>query len=127
MQTEMLRDLRMRPRAAVVMPLPTELTTPPVTKMNFGMLSVGPGAGQNKWRHLRECRPPRILQGAQKADKQPGRGELIAGTVRSACRARGPAAAGAPCRRKSRPERERGLRSGCSDARPRARTVRRTA
>src|SRR5438067_3644663 len=74
MQTEMLRDLRMRPRAAVVMPLPTELTTPPVTKMNFGMLSVGPGAGQNKWRHLRECRPPRILQGAQKADKQPGRG-----------------------------------------------------
>src|SRR5438477_3938000 len=74
MQTEMLRDLRMRPRAAVVMPLPTELTTPPVTKMNFGMLSVRPGAGQNKWRHLRECRPPRILQGAQKADKQPGRG-----------------------------------------------------
>src|SRR5439155_15640665 len=70
MQTEMLRDLRMRPRAAVVMPLPTELTTPPVTKMNFGMLSVGPGAGQNKWRHLRECRPPRILQGAQKADKR---------------------------------------------------------
>ena len=39
----MLRDLRMRPRAAVVMPLPTELTTPPVTKMYFGMLSCGAG------------------------------------------------------------------------------------
>src|SRR5206468_13088163 len=70
MQTEMLRDLRMRPRAAVVMPLPTELTTPPVTKMNFGRVSVGPGAGQNEWRHLRECRPPTMLQGAQKADKR---------------------------------------------------------
>src|SRR5438309_11603412 len=90
MQTEMLRDLRMRPRAAVVMPLPTELTTPPVTKMNFGMLSVGPGAGQNKWRHLRECGPPRILQGGQKADKQTAPRSVIAGTVRLACGARGP-------------------------------------
>ena len=34
-----VRDLRMRPRAAVVMPLPTELTTPPVTKMYFGICS----------------------------------------------------------------------------------------
>src|SRR5438132_14325417 len=101
MQTEMLRDLRMRPRAAVVMPLPTELTRQPVTKMNFGMLSVGPGAGQNKWRHLRERRPPRILQGAQKADKRiASLGRVTAGTVRSACRVRAPAAAGVLCRRR---------------------------
>src|ERR1043165_7810688 len=39
METEMPRDLRILPRLAVVMPLPTELTTPPVTKMNFGMAS----------------------------------------------------------------------------------------
>src|SRR3990172_8381614 len=31
--TGMLRDLRILPMAAVVMPLPTELTTPPVTNM----------------------------------------------------------------------------------------------
>src|SRR4029078_3230036 len=37
METVMPRDLRILPRLAVVMPLPTELTTPPVTKMNFGM------------------------------------------------------------------------------------------
>ena len=37
METETLRLLRMRPRAAAVMPLPTELTTPPVTKMYFGI------------------------------------------------------------------------------------------
>src|SRR5438477_1233781 len=116
MQTEMLRDLRIRPRAAVVMPLPTELTTPPVTKMNFGMLSVGPGAGQNKWRHFRECRPPRILQGAQKADKQPGWGEPTAGTVRSVCRARATGAAAAPCRRKSRRATVRAPQNACSGA-----------
>src|SRR3972149_4916509 len=33
MTTEMLRDLRILPMAAVVMPLPTELTTPPVTNI----------------------------------------------------------------------------------------------
>src|SRR5688572_6257985 len=37
METEMPRDLRILPRLAVVIPLPTELTTPPVTKMNLGM------------------------------------------------------------------------------------------
>ena len=37
METLRPRDLRMRPMAAVAIPLPTELTTPPVTKMYFGI------------------------------------------------------------------------------------------
>src|SRR5919108_3169128 len=45
METVTFRLLRIRPRAAVVMPLPTELTTPPVTKMYFGM---GPFRG-GRW------------------------------------------------------------------------------
>src|SRR4029453_13035601 len=34
----MLRALRRRPMAAVVMPLPTELTTPPVMKMYLAVM-----------------------------------------------------------------------------------------
>src|SRR5574338_246575 len=70
METEMSRDLRMRPRAAVVMPLPTELTTPPVTKMYFGICSSrrwGPAITQR--RHFGECRPPAILAEAPGLDK----------------------------------------------------------
>src|SRR5690554_3382599 len=37
METVTPRDLRILPMLAVVIPLPTELTTPPVTKMNLGM------------------------------------------------------------------------------------------
>src|SRR5947208_5708055 len=38
MTTETLRALRRRPMAAVVMPLPTELTTPPVMKMYLAVM-----------------------------------------------------------------------------------------
>src|SRR5581483_7609330 len=65
METETLRDLRMRPRAAVVMPLPTELTTPPVTKMYLGIRSSrrrGPRIKTNGGT-VGECRPPAMLQG----------------------------------------------------------------
>lgn len=34
--TATLRAFKIRPMLAVVIPLPTELTTPPVTKMNLG-------------------------------------------------------------------------------------------
>ena len=39
----MPRLLRMRPMDATVIPLPTELTTPPVTKMYFAMLLLWKG------------------------------------------------------------------------------------
>ena len=37
METERPRALRMRPMLAAVMPLPSELVTPPVTKTYFAM------------------------------------------------------------------------------------------
>ena len=49
METVTPRLLRIRPSAAVVMPLPTELTTPPVTKMYLG---IGPLLGDLSVRRL---------------------------------------------------------------------------
>src|SRR3990172_3229066 len=43
MTTETPRDLRSLPMAAVVMPLPTELTTPPLT--NMYLVAICPLAG----------------------------------------------------------------------------------
>src|SRR5215213_7537985 len=54
METRRFRLLRMRPSAAVVMPLPTELTTPPVTKMYFG---IGPREGREKQRQRQRVPP----------------------------------------------------------------------
>src|SRR3990172_482302 len=56
METGTLRLLRMRPMAAVVIPLPTELTTPPVTKMYF----IGPYI---KGQRHREVPPTKHLSG----------------------------------------------------------------
>src|SRR5829696_2059728 len=71
----MPRDLRILPRLAVVIPLPTELTTPPVTKMNFGMdpaINVAPkmlrAGGQGRQRTF-------VLQGWQgTGNREPGTG-----------------------------------------------------
>jgi hypothetical protein len=48
----------MRPRAAVVMPLPTELTTPPVTKMYLGICSSGAGGRHQRKSGTRPEAPP---------------------------------------------------------------------
>lgn len=45
----MPRDLRIRPIAAVVMPLPTELTTPPVTNM-YLLANDPPSSGGSFYR-----------------------------------------------------------------------------
>src|SRR3972149_7108130 len=58
METETWRLLRIRPRAAAAMPLPTELTTPPVTKMYLGM-DPCLGKAATFW-----CCPPIILGSA---------------------------------------------------------------
>src|SRR3989304_8089512 len=57
MTTGTLRDLRILPMVAVVMPLPTELTTPPVTKMY--LVDMYPLAGGY-------LRPEQMIQDARR-------------------------------------------------------------
>src|SRR5438445_6435518 len=59
METVTLRDLRRRPMAAVVMPLPTELTTPPVTNMYF-VPTKPPSSGGLASAHSGRCPTRRV-------------------------------------------------------------------
>src|SRR5687768_11987124 len=62
METERPRLLRMHPVEATVIPLPTEETTPPVTKMYLGMRSTS-SRGRGKPNNLDLRRQPRPCNG----------------------------------------------------------------
>src|SRR5688572_6445930 len=66
METRWPRALRMRPTDAVTMPLPTELTTPPVTKMYFVMSALPRGGerGHDQWSWTERPFVKRVLRDA---------------------------------------------------------------
>src|SRR5438105_8531650 len=65
MTTETLRALRRRPMAAVVMPLPTELTTPPVMKMYLAVMYPQSEGASSSFDSLRTGPPMMIAERAE--------------------------------------------------------------